>query len=674
MLPNDDEASPAAPLSRAAAVPRSRDRRKMVDVLPRATAAILAIVAVATLVAFAALSRNWIDRRAGEEAEEALSAAHAAFQERIADTVSAYLGARAEAVMDFATRPDLGPRGQTVGARLASSSRRLSADSAFAREVGETFALLDGHGRWVVAPQAKAKEGGDAEFARRVLAAGRGYLEFPSEARGGLLESAWIEQYAPGDLYVVVLADREPLFLHLAAAYSGASTVASTKGGGDSFLVDSDRRLVWGKDRFSLAGLATSASRRVEKNGRAFLLETAPLGNGPWIIVSATALEPYLRLSAALTVAAALALLLLGIGALVAQRLLLARAFGPIGGIDGIAKALSGGDLSPRIGAENDDEIGEFADLFDRVMDEFSALVTKMKSAIGSLAESIQNLSASTQQIASTSNEQAASVKEVLSTMEDSDRLSKAVEVKIDEVAKIANHTKDNVARGFELIQSSLGKMDEIRSTNSETLVGIKTLGDQIETIWDIVNIINDIADQTKIIAFNAELEAAAAGDAGKNFRIVAGEIRRLADGTVESTNEIKSKINEIQRASDKLILASERGTQRIREGWDVSTKIRGVFEDVLRSSEISASSANDISRSIRMQVLSFEQIFQTLKQISESIDSFVQSTSYTTEVSELLNSVSLSFRNQIAAYTLHRPVPESAEAPEGRGFVVGGP
>jgi methyl-accepting chemotaxis protein len=326
-----------------------------------------------------------------------------------------------------------------------------------------------------------------------------------------------------------------------------------------------------------------------------------------------------------------------------------------------VADQVSSGDLTGRVEANADDEIGDVSGLFNRIMDEFAELLHKIKAVISMLGESIQNLSASTQEIASTSNEQAASVKEVLSTMEDSDRLSKGVEVKIQEVARIANHTKDNVQRGFELIQSSLGKMEEIRSTNAGTLSGIKTLGDLIETIWDIVNIINGIADQTKIIAFNAELEAAAAGDAGKNFRIVAGEIRRLADSTVDSTNEIKVKINEIQHASDKLILASEEGTQRIREGWDVSNNIRGVFEDVLRSSEISANSATEISRSINMQVLSFEQIFLTLKQISESIDNFVESTSYTTEVSDRLKSISESFKTQVDAYTLRDARPKGA-------------
>jgi len=654
MRSNEREAVPEAPSPAGSPAGKYRDRRRMAAIIPRATATALAVLAIALAVIFAAFARTWIDRRAGEEAKRSLAAAEDAFQGRIACGLSDYLRAKAEIAMDAIERSP-----SMVG--------HPAVDSAFARD-GGSYAVLDGKGRWILPPKTAAGAADRADFADRVGAIAEGYGEVPvpdPSGDGKRADAVWIARDDRSGLSVVAMADRESLVVSSAPRASETADAGPDKGDGYAFLVDSDRKPVWGTDRFSLARFATPAPRRVKTDGRDFLIDTTPLSGSPWILVSATPLGSYDRLATAFSVAMASALLLAILGAVVVLRTLLARALRPFKDIDEIAEAVSAGDLSPRIGSESDDEIGDFVELFDRVMDDFAALVTNMKAAIGSLGESIQNLSASTQEIASTSNEQAASVKEVLSTMEDSDRLSKGVEVKIGEVAKIANHTKDNVARGFELIQSSLGKMDEIRNTNAETLTGIKTLGDQIETIWDIVNIITGIADQTKIIAFNAELEAAAAGDAGKNFRIVADEIRRLADGTVDSTNEIKTKINEIQRASDKLILASERGTQRIKEGWDVSTRIRGVFEDVLRSSEISASSATDISRSIRMQVVSFDQIFLTLKQISESIDSFVQSTSYTTEVSDLLSSISVSFRDQIAAYTLHRPDPRAADPAE---------
>jgi len=195
--------------------------------------------------------------------------------------------------------------------------------------------------------------------------------------------------------------------------------------------------------------------------------------------------------------------------------------------------------------------------------------------------------------------------------------------------------------------------MDEIQNTNSDTITGIRSLGTQIESIWEVVNIINGIADQTKIIAFNAELEASAAGEAGRNFQIVATEVRRLADSTVASTTEIKARIDDIQRSSDNLILASEKGTERIREGWSLSTRLKEIFDEIKNSAEISAASSGQIVSSVGQQVSAFEQILLTLKQISEGIDDFAVTTRATTGAAESLREMGDDLKTIINRYTV---------------------
>jgi methyl-accepting chemotaxis protein len=372
-----------------------------------------------------------------------------------------------------------------------------------------------------------------------------------------------------------------------------------------------------------------------------------------WHLVVHDFTDEYMKVISSFRMIIVFTILFAGILVGMLVRSLMNRVLSPIRSIKKVSDQVALGDLSGRIEISSGDEIGELGRFFNTVVESFALLVENIQDASAVLLESTHSLGASTQEVSSTANQQAASVKEILSTMEDSDKLSQGVAVRIQEVAKVANHTRETVEKGFSLIQGSLGKMGEIKETNSHTIGGIKILGNQIDSIWEIVNIINGIADQTKIIAFNAELEAAAAGEAGKNFQIVAGEIRRLADSTVDSTNEIKSKINEIQHASDKLILASEEGTQRIREGWEISDNIKGVFEDVLSSSEISAGSANDIAQAIKMQVASFEQIFLTLKQISEGIDNFAVSTRATSEASDSLKEIADQFSESVSRYSL---------------------
>ncbi len=332
---------------------------------------------------------------------------------------------------------------------------------------------------------------------------------------------------------------------------------------------------------------------------------------------------------------------------------IVSQALHPIDKMRLIADTVSNGNLTNHIEITSDDEFSEMARHFNTIIDNFHGLVLKIRETTDTLAGSIQDLTVSSKEISSTSNQQAASVKEIVSTMEDSDSLSKKVAERINEVAKIANQTKEFVERGYAIIKSNLEKMDEIQTTNSDTIAGIRSLGTQIESIWEVVNIINGIADQTKIIAFNAELEASAAGEAGRNFQIVATEVRRLADSTVASTTEIKARIDDIQRSSDNLILASEKGTDRIREGWSLSNKLKEVFDEIKNSAEISAASSEQIVSSVGQQVSAFEQILLTLKQISEGIDDFATTTRATTGAAESLREMGGDLKNIINKYTV---------------------
>ncbi|MBP5158234.1 MAG: hypothetical protein ILP18_10235, partial [Treponema sp.] len=165
-----------------------------------------------------------------------------------------------------------------------------------------------------------------------------------------------------------------------------------------------------------------------------------------------------------------------------------------------------------------------------------------------------QNLAISAKQNVATAQDQTAAVKEIVATMEENNALSENIASKIQDVSAVAGKTSGDVSDGVSHLENNVAQLHEIAVANQNTIDGIKVLGDKINNIWDIVTLINSVADQAKIIAFNAELEASSAGEAGKNFHIVATEIRRLADGIIDGTKEIKEKINEIQQSSDRLI------------------------------------------------------------------------------------------------------------------------
>ena len=150
----------------------------------------------------------------------------------------------------------------------------------------------------------------------------------------------------------------------------------------------------------------------------------------------------------------------------------------------------------------------------------FRDIFGKAGKIASSVMQSTQDLVLTSRETESISIEQSSSVKEIVATMEDADKLSRNIATRIAEVALVANKTTEDVQNGFTTLATNLQKMNEITEANIETIKGIKALSEKIESIWDIVNIINSIADQTKIIAFNAELEAASAGRPGKTFTL----------------------------------------------------------------------------------------------------------------------------------------------------------
>ncbi len=192
--------------------------------------------------------------------------------------------------------------------------------------------------------------------------------------------------------------------------------------------------------------------------------------------------------------------------------------------------------------------------------------------------------------------------------------------VSMKQIAMLTRQIKENVNSGFVFLKQSIEQMKDIENSSTVTLEGIKTLAEQIGSIWDIVSIISTITDQTKIIAFNAELEAASAGETGRSFEIVAGEIRRLADNTVDSTKKIRLKIEEIQKTADTLIRSSRKEGESIRSGAGLSQKLGEIFQEVLSFSE---NTEKTIKKSTDIQEASFNQTLTELEDVVTKIHGF---------------------------------------------------
>ena len=567
--------------------------------------------------------------------------------------------------------------------------RELILDPDYGR-IGETgyLAGVNSDGKLVIHPLSEGVNAIGQRFMQQAVEMKTGYLTYiwrnigESTAR---LKVAYLAYFEPWDLILWASCYRDELHTLVEMDVLSEALTSETIGrDGYAFILDDNGRLVIHPRR-----QGQPVRDLTDVNGRYYIREMLDGSEGfirypgespevtdpdrrlayfkylpetRWTVVSSISLDPTRQYLSQVRLMLFGAVVTVWIAIYLVVSRVVSRMFKPLSRMKVVSEAVYRGDLTQRIEGTGTDEIGQISLQLNDMIESFVTILKRIKGTADVLVASVQDLSVSAQEISSTANEQAAAVKEIVSTMEDSDALAKSIASRIKEVAGIANNTREAVSRGVAIIEKSIEKMTEIKASNAERIAGVRSLSERVDRIWDIVTIINGIADQTKIIAFNAELEAASAGDAGKNFKIVAAEIRRLADSTVKSTREIKTKIDEIQHASDGLILSSEEGTEKILAGWEMSNQLRKVFEDIESSSEISASSADHISLSIGQQASAFEQILLTLKQISEGIDNFVVSTRSTTEASNRLKETAEDLDDLIDHYAVEADAGEADE------------
>ena len=297
--------------------------------------------------------------------------------------------------------------------------------------------------------------------------------------------------------------------------------------------------------------------------------------------------------------------------------------------------------------------------LINTIVDILQKILKESQRISMTVVESSNELSVISRETAVTSLEQSSGVKELLSAMEESDALSKNIAEKIGEVSLVASRTTDNINDGFDILKQNMQKLDEIKRANDVTVEGIKVLTEKVSGISDIARIINGIADQTNIIAFNAELEASSAGDVGENFALVANEIRRLTNNTIQSTEEIRKRIIEIQHSSDELLISSQNGSEKILDGNKIINDLNTRFEELKASSESMNYASEDIKKIIEQQTASFAQIVITLRQISEAAETFSSSTQKISDSAQNLCTISTNLKNL-------QPEDYDEEIPEG--------
>ncbi|HEX9006862.1 MAG TPA: methyl-accepting chemotaxis protein, partial [Bacteroidota bacterium] len=257
------------------------------------------------------------------------------------------------------------------------------------------------------------------------------------------------------------------------------------------------------------------------------------------------------------------------------------------------ARRIADGNLDEEVRVESADEIGTLAEALNTMttvivrnlreeIDKTTRLITSIKEAINQLSSSANEMMAISAQQSSGSAQQASAVQQVTTTSEEIAITAKHVMDNAKSVETMAEEANQSCIGGTGDVANAIEGMAQLKSQVQSIAESMLQLGENSQQIGGIVEIIDEISDQTNLLALNAAIEAAGAGEAGKRFAIVAQEVKRLAERTVEATRQIKGLIDEIQKATNSTIMVTEEGTKAVDTASGLVDKVHQSFGTII--------------------------------------------------------------------------------------------
>ncbi|WP_339436147.1 MULTISPECIES: methyl-accepting chemotaxis protein [unclassified Pseudomonas] len=316
---------------------------------------------------------------------------------------------------------------------------------------------------------------------------------------------------------------------------------------------------------------------------------------------------------------------------------------------------LADGDLTVTASV-TEDFTGTIADSINYSVDQLRDLVATINLTAGQVAGAVQDTQATAMHLAQASEHQAQQIAEASTAINQMAQSIDQVSANAAESSAVAERSVEIANKGNEVVHNTIHGMDNIREQIQDTAKRIKRLGESSQEIGDIVSLIDDIADQTNILALNAAIQASMAGDAGRGFAVVADEVQRLAERSSAATRQIETLVRAIQADTNEAVISMEQTTTEVVRGARLAQDAGVALEEIEGVSKTLAALIQSISNAAQQQTSSAGQISLTMNVIQQITTQTSSGSTATAESIGNLAKMASQLRRSVSGFTLPAP------------------
>ena len=315
----------------------------------------------------------------------------------------------------------------------------------------------------------------------------------------------------------------------------------------------------------------------------------------------------------------------------------------------GIAKQIAASDLRAQVKPQSERDV--LGNAFATMVDNLRRTTSELAEGVNVLASSASEILASTTQVASGAAETGTAITQTTTTVEEVKQTALVSNQKAKSVSDSAQKATQVTQVGRKAVEESVDGMKRIQTQMESIAESVVKLSEQSQAIGEIIATVNDLAEQSKLLAVNAAIEAAKAGEQGKGFAVVAQEVKSLAEQSKQATAQVRTILNDIQRATTTAVLATEQGSKAVEAGMQQSTEAGEAIRLLSDSITEAAQAATQIAASSQQQLVGMDQVALAMENIKQASVQNVAGTKQAETAAHTLHELGQKLKQMVEQY-----------------------